>query len=299
MNAAARLAIAGLCIVTPATAQSPGPLVSADWLADRLGDPSVVILHTDSRRDSYDAGHIPGARFIGTGEITVAGERDVGYELPPVDDLVAVLQRAGVSDAGHIVVYAGSNPISATRLWLTLDYLGLGDRASVLDGGLPRWNAQSLTVTTEVPAVSPATLTAAPRTGMLVGAEWILARLEDEETALIDARPDDEYTGDDGGMGGMANPGHIPGARQLYWEELVVNRQTNPVFLPEPELRRRFVEAGADGAGAVVAYCMVGARASVVYFVGRMLGYEMRFYDGSWHDWGTRDLPYVSGRNPR
>lgn len=296
---ATAFALIGLCVAGPAPAQSPGPLVSADWLASHLDDASIVVLHTDGRPDSYEAGHIPGARFVGTGEITIAGERDVGYELPPVEDLVAVLRRAGVSDAGRIIVYAGSNPMSATRLWLTLDYLGLGDRASVLDGGLPHWKAQSLPLSTDVPEVSPATLSVSPRTGMLVDAEWILARLDDEETVLIDARPDDEYTGDDGGMGGMAHPGHIPGAHQMYWEVLIDNRTTNPVFLPEAELRRRFAEAGADGAGNVVTYCMVGARASVVYFVGRMLGYEMRFYDGSWHDWGTRDLPYVSGRNPR
>ena len=42
--------------------------------------------------------------------------------------------------------------------------------------------------------------------------------------ARVDAPPDDEYTGEDGGMGGMANPGHIPGAQQMYWEELIGGR---------------------------------------------------------------------------
>jgi 3-mercaptopyruvate sulfurtransferase SseA len=38
---------------------------------------------------------------------------------------------------------------------------------------------------------------------------------------------------------------------------------------------------------------MVGMRASVVYFVSRMLGYDARLYDGSIMDWSRRKLPTV------
>jgi len=40
---------------------------------------------------------------------------------------------------------------------------------------------------------------------------------------------------------------------------------------------------------------MFGMRASLTYLVGRLLGYDMKFYHGWWHDWGARDLPYVTG----
>lgn len=279
-------------------AQSPGLLVSTGWLAENLERPGLVILHVDGRPDGYERNHIPGARFIDIDDLMVDGEPAVGYEMPPVTRIVEVLQAAGVGDDSHVVVY-GQTPLAATRTWLTFEYIGLGDRVSVLDGGLIRWQAESRPVTTQTLAVSAGHLTAKPRLNMMVDADWIHARLEDTSVLLLDARPDDEYTGEDGGMGGMTNPGHIPGAYHLYWEKLVVDRQTDPVFLPRSQLSEQFIAAGAGDAGTIVAYCMVGWRASLVYFTGRLLGYEMRFYDGSWHDWGSRDLPFVSGRSRR
>jgi len=295
-------ALAQLPVVAPAAAQQArppaNPLVSTEWLEAHLTDPDLVILQIDGRRDGYAAGHIPGARFVPQEDIVVDGENNVGYELPPVPRIVEVLRGAGVADGKRVVVYSQS-PLAATRLWLTLDYIGLADMASILDGGWMRWKAESRPVTTEVGTVRAAGLTARPRADMVVQAEWIRDRLEDPGVLLIDARPDDEYTGADGGMGGMAHPGHIPGAFQLYWEELIQSRRTNPMFLPLDQLRAKFAAAGAADATTLVTYCMIGARASLDYFVGRMLGYDMKFYDGSWHDWGTRDLPYVKGSSRR
>jgi thiosulfate/3-mercaptopyruvate sulfurtransferase len=284
----------------PASAQAPGPLVSPEWLAVRLGDSTILILQIDANSDRYDTGHIPGAHFVPQDEIAVDPPGGPGYEIPALEDIRRTLQRVGVDGRRHIVVYsAGPSPLPATRLWLTLDYLGLGDRASVLDGMYQRWTAEGRPVTADVPRATASTFSPVPRSDVLVNAEWIHARLDEANVVLIDARPDDEYTGEDGGMGGMANPGHIPGASQLYYEDLIRDRQTDPSFLSIEALRARFASAGAGPDKQVVTYCMIGMRASLTYFVGRLLGYDMTFYDGSWHDWGTRDLPYVRGTNRR
>ena len=190
-----------------------------------------------------------------------------------------------------------SRILSATRLWMTLDYLGHGDHAAVLDGGLEAWTAAGGSLSSAEPSTtSRGSLTPRPRNGMLVDASWILERLDDPDVALVDARPLDEYTGADGGMGGMANPGHIPGAVRLEWVELLT---PDGRFLPNEELRRKLGEAGANQERTMVSYCMVGMRASLNYLVARAVGLDVRFYDGSWHDWGTRDdLPTVTGPEP-
>ncbi len=294
-------ALSALALASAFVAQDPGPLVTTAWLADRLGDPSLVVLQIESRPDRFEAGRVPGARYIAFGDITVPGDPEVSTELPPLDQVARLLSAAGVTDDTHIVI-TSTSILGAARLWMTIDRLGHGDHASLLDGGIAKWRAEDRPIETGPPAAAPARagqrLTVRPRENMLVNAEWIHARLDDPKIALVDARPDDEYTGEDGGMGGMAHPGHIPGARQMYYEKLLVPGDV-PTLRPAVELRALFEEAGATDVRTVVAYCMIGMRASLTYFTARMLGYDVRFYDGSWHDWGTRDLPYVSGRNPR
>ena len=94
-------------------------------------------------------------------------------------------------------------------------------------------------------------------------------------------------------------PGHIPGAAQLYWEELM-DPANNTRFLPTDEIARILERHGAGDGRTHVVYCMIGMRASVDYIAARMMGLDVRFYDASWRDWGDRaDLPTETGPDPR
>lgn len=110
---------------------------------------------------------------------------------------------------------------------------------------------------------------------------------------LLDARPDAEFTGADGGMNGMHVKGHLPDAQQLVWNTLL---DSSGRFLPDAELEKKYGAIGAAKGTPLVSYCMVGMRASVTYFVARHLGYDARMYDGSIMDWTRRKLPAVMGR---
>ena len=283
----------------PAGAQMQDVLVSADWLSGHLVDADVVILHAEMQRSRYEAGHLPGARFLDMAKLVWDGDPAWGTEMRAPAEIDDALESAGVRDDHHHVVIYAANPLYASRAFMTLEVMGMKGRVHLLDGGLGGWREDGRAVTTEEPETVRGDVRLQPTDDVLVSADWIHERLTDERIVLVDARPDDEYTGEDGGMGGMTNPGHIPGAEHMYWEELVESRAI-PRVLPRADLRELFTSAGVDEGDTVVAYCMVGWRASFTYLAARMLGYETKFYDGSWHDWGTReDLPYVTGTSPR
>jgi thiosulfate/3-mercaptopyruvate sulfurtransferase len=122
-----------------------------------------------------------------------------------------------------------------------------------------------------------------------VDAAWVHERLNDDGFAIIDARPPAEFSGETPGEG-ITRPGHIPGARNLFWQDLVESAD-NPRLKDEAELRRLFREAGAEPGRTVVAYCRTGGQSAFLYTVARHLGYDVRMYDGSFIDWSRTQYP--------
>lgn len=280
-----------LCACTSAAQQpsgSRGRLVAAADLAARLSDPALVVLHVVDRYSPYEQAHVPGARPVRYDEIATDGPDGVGAELPPADQIERVFEQAGVSDGSRVVIYGTTT--TAARVFFTLDAAGHGN-VSLLDGGLRAWQAEGHPVDTgRAPAIPRGTFSAKIDPARLATADFI--QQQARAIALIDVRPDDEYTGADGGMG-MHAAGHIEGARQLPWNDLI---GPGSRFLGDEQLRARLTAAGASPGKPVVSYCMVGLRASVVYFVARHLGLDARLYDGSIVDWGQRKLPTRTGR---
>jgi thiosulfate/3-mercaptopyruvate sulfurtransferase len=280
--------LAALAVLVQA---SSGLLVSPSELATMLKDPTVIVVAVANQPGDFEAGHIPGARFVRYGDIAIDGD-GLQSELPPIDQLRRVLTAAGISDRSKVIIYGST--IGATRMFFTLDYFG-HPHARVLNGGLSAWKASGGAIETG-PARAPAAaaaLTPKPQPDRVVSADWIKERLSSPKITLLDARPDAEFTGADGGMNGMHVKGHLPDARQLVWNTLLDSSGT---FLPDAELRKKYEAIGAAKGTPLVSYCMVGMRASVTYFVARHLGYDARMYDGSIVDWSRRKLPAVMGK---
>ena len=293
---AARPAQASISIQLPTPAQAaPGVLVSVAWLAEHLQDSQLVLLHVGMPTARSSGEFIPGARFLNYQEIVQVRDGLI-VEVPPVEELIEPFEVAGVSEEALVVLY-GSPAHLPARAYVTLDYLGRGARTVVLDGGLEAWKAADHPVEA-TPTQGPRGLfTPIVRDDVLVSAEWIEERLYGPGMALLDSRPEGEYTG---GIpiriGGRA--GHIPGARNLYWEDLLVSSE-NPVLRDLLDVQAQFLEAGADYGASVVNYCYVGMRASYTYLIAKHLGYDTRLYDGSWNEWSKNDsLPAVTGLFP-
>src|SRR5438034_9759830 len=179
----------------PADAQRQPLVVTVDWLGDHLNDASLVLLQIGEKKD-YESGHIPGAQFLDYASISTPHGVTLMLELPPVEQLVSVFERLGVSNRSHIILYFGTNWVSpTTRVYWTLDYLGLGDRTSILNGGLVAWEATHHSVTTEIKQLAKGSITAAPRKEIVADADWVSHHLNHPAVTIIDARNHELYNG--------------------------------------------------------------------------------------------------------
>ena len=285
-----------LLIALPPTvpAQSPPTqqvnqslIVTTEWLAKHLNDDSLVLLQVGDK-DEYAAAHLPRAQFIQVADISTPRGSGLTLELPSVEQLKTVFEKLGITDKSRIVVYFSKDWITPTaRVFMTLDYLGFGDRTSILDGGLPAWRAEGHQVTSEVTQAKPGTLTPHPNKQLVVDANWVNANLNNPKVRILDARAPQFYSGAE--VGRMPRGGHIPNARNIPFSSLV---DESNKFKSVGALRQLFSTADVNQSTSVATYCHIGQQASLLYFVARYLGYEAHVYDGSFEDWSNRkELP--------
>ncbi len=285
-------------LILPATANPASPrdalVVSAAWVAKRLKDPALVLLHVGDRAD-YASGHIEGARQVSLPDISVSDRTGLGsgltLEMPDAATLREKFMSLGISDDSRIVVYFGNAPFqSATRVVFTLDYAGLGEQTSLLDGGLAAWVREGRALTGVVPEVPRGRLKPLTIRPLVVSKEEVKPSTGARARVIVDARHEEFYSGarSGGGMLGSHRAGHIQGAVSLPFTELTDAR----LMLHSPEeLAARFASAGVKPGDTVLAYCHLGQQATAVLFAARTLGHKVLLYDGSFEDW-TRFAEY-------
>lgn len=281
----ARLVVAAVVATIGAGPAAAGTLlVETDWLASRLGDPHVVVLHVGSRA-GYDAAHIPGARHITEDDVARPHDMakgDLMLELPDAAALRATLAARGISDDTTVVVYAGKDtPLqSATRILFTLDYLGLGDQSSLLNGGFAAWQAAGRQTTTAAAAAAPGRLRERPVKPVVVDAAFVQSLAGRANHVLVDARAPVFYGGTEPTFG---KRGHIPRAISIPFSS--ISNARGQVTLSD--LRRVFAAAGIKPGDTIVAYCHVGQQATAVVLAARLLDHPVVLYDGAFQDWAT------------
>ena len=267
-------------------AQSGSPrdqlVVTPAWLAEHINDANLVLLHVGERAE-YDANHLPGAQHIAMDDVSLPRvQGELTLQLPPVEELRSRLAARGISDDSRIVVYWGNDWISpATRIVLALDYAGLGDRTSLLDGGMQAWIAAGSAVTPEVAPVRPGRLASRPARDLVVNVDWVAqhAAAPRPGYALIDARDPVYYDGVEASQG---RNGHIPNARNVAFRELV---DESGHIASMASLKQAFDRAAVKPGDVVVVYCHIGQQATATLFAARLLGHEVRLFDGSMQEW--------------
>lgn len=279
-------------------------LVSTSWLAEHASDGDLVLLHVGNKAQ-YDSGHVAGSRLVSLEEIALPQQPGgLSLQMAGVEQLTAWAVRNGISDRSRVIVIPHDGVLqSATRVFITLAYLGAIDRVSLLDGSFQAWKREQRAVTTAAPAAAPAVrLTPKLRPELIATIEQVerIALRERNggptsgptvgtgapDATIIDARLARFYNGEGGGY---PRAGHIPTAVNVPLSSV----STNGYLKPLSELKTLFDAAGVDQGKPVITYCHIGQQATLLWFVATMLGLDARMYDGSFQEWSGSTRPVV------
>ncbi|MFP4549821.1 MAG: sulfurtransferase [Spirochaetales bacterium] len=280
------LLVAALGLVAAAVGAQDA-LVSTEWLADNLRNPNVKVVEVSVNPGVYERGHIFGAsNFQWHTDLVDTVQRDIvsreGFE--------QLLSQAGIDNDDTVILYGDTNNwFAAWGAWI-FEIYGHED-VRLLDGGRVKWEAENRPLTTAAPRNR--------RTNYRVSSvnEDLRAFRDDvirvarsgRGAQLIDIRSPAEYSGQILAPAGVEElsirAGHIPGAVNVPWGRAVNEDGT---FKSAAELRRLYESVGVDGSQPIITYCRIGERSSHTWFaLHRILGYEVRNYDGSWTEYGN------------
>ncbi len=270
--------------------------IAADWLAEHIDDPEIQII--DARmappgqedRDvnaEYLAGHIPGAVFF---DIEALSDQTspLPHMMPRAEAFAVAMRELGVSSDKHLVVYDEGNLFSAPRAWWMLRTFGV-EKVSIVAGGLEGWRRDELPLEQGLPELPEGDFDGRLDPQAIKRLTDVLLVSHEGSAQIVDARPAGRFHGQ------VAEPrpglrcGHIPGALNVPWTELVINGELKTT----DELNEIFARQGVDFEQPIIVSCGSGVTAAVVLLALTTLGVNgVSLYDGSWSEWGARaDLP--------
>lgn len=265
-------------VTTFIMAQEQSILVSASWVKEHQKDPNLVILQVSYLRLDYAKEHLDGARFLWPGWLA-PDSPDGSFNAPTPAAATEVLQRLGINNNSHVVICHIRNEVSpSARMFLTLEDFGLKGKVSWLNGGLEAWKKEGFPLSNVEPSVKKGNFKPTS-SGTLVDKNYVLKAMNRENQVVVDARMQRYY---DGEPAGLPRDGHITGAKNIPYPDLL--DQTTNMFKPDAQLQEYFTPVASKDK-ELVAYCFIGQTASVVYMAGRLLGYNMKLYDGSLQEW--------------
>lgn len=274
------------------------PLVSTDWLAARLSSPDVVVVNAwlppvgqPDAQPEYAQEHIPGAIFFDVNALSDQAS-DLPHMLPPAHVFSSMMRKLGIGDGQTIVVYDGMGLYSAARVWWTFRAMGV-ERVHVLNGGLPKWKAEGHPLEDLPPVPRGERHFSARLDNSLVADLDKVRRALASGAQVLDARSRGRFSGEEAEPRAGLKSGHMPGARNLPFTELL----EGGCLRPAAELAAAFDAAGIDRGKSVITTCGSGVTAAILSLALAEAGQtKAPVYDGSWSEWGAHpDTEVVQG----
>lgn len=266
----------------------PEKLVETDWAAEHLKDADIRIVESDEDVLLYDVGHIPGAVKIDwVQDLNDPIQRDY------IDKarFEKLLSKAGIGQNTRVLFYGDKNNWWASYALWVFQLFGFTNTA-LINGGRQKWIDEGRELTKDVPSYPATAYQANERDDNTIRAfrDDVLEQLE-KNLPLVDVRSPGEYSGELLAIPGYPQEGalrggHIPGAKSIPWAKAVTEKAT---FKTVEDLKTLYDGQGITGEKDTIAYCRIGERSSLTWFVlTYLLGYpNVRNYDGSWTEWGN------------
>ncbi|KDQ13641.1 hypothetical protein BOTBODRAFT_630746 [Botryobasidium botryosum FD-172 SS1] len=281
-------------LVTPATLKELPPSktvpVDATWFMPNVDRVALK---------EYIARRIPRARYLDLDEVASPHPLGLKHMMPDAETFKAACERLGIEPNSHVVLYDSHGIFSSPRALFMFKAFG-HERASVLDGGLPRWEDEGFEIESGEP--QPVEKTSYPLPTL--GSNWVRNYSQIVSNSLtdptsselvLDARSKGRFTGTDPEPRPSLSSGHIPNSRSLPFNTLLatnISKKTSAPYttlLPREELRKAFDAAGVDGTRNVVNSCGSGMTAGVLWLALQRLGVSSAIYDESWTGYASRD----------
>jgi thiosulfate/3-mercaptopyruvate sulfurtransferase len=265
----------------------PEVLVSTDWVAQHKKDANLMIAEVDVDTKAYDEGHVPGA--VGWNWQTQLCDT-VQRDIIKKEDLEKLLSSSGISNNTTIILYGDNNNWFAAWAFWQLKIYGHKD-VRIMDGGRKKWLAEGRELSKDVPSPKPANYKAkTPDLSLRAFLPEVQKAYKAKKSVLVDVRSGDEFTGKILSPPGLPETcqrgGHIPGAKSIPWG---LACKEDGSFKSADELKALYEGKGVTSDKDVIAYCRIGERSSLTWFVLKyLLGYNnVKNYDGSWTEWGN------------